>query len=145
MSALLACVVPLHASEPIQVHWSEVCKAAGGDQLTVTTTNGDTVDGYCASVDVYDISVTTPDKRVIKIARTALARIEKHDQNNEGRQLRSLGRGLSHGFGLLLSPMAPLGLAVVPPMLAWAAVAAPFCAIGDAIHDQAATQEIKVI
>jgi len=145
LSALLACTLPLHAADPIQARWSEVCRAAGSDQLTITTANGDTVNGYCTSVDANDMSVTTLDKRVVKIARTALSRIDKHSTSNDGRQLRSLGRSIGHGFGVLLSPWAPVGLFVVPPLLAWGAVAAPFCVIGDLIHQEAGTQEIKII
>ena len=49
------------------------------------------------------------------------------------------------GFEVLLSPYAPLGLAVVPPMLAWRAGAAPFCLLGDLIHQETGSREIKVI
>jgi hypothetical protein len=144
LSAVLAWTLPLHAAEHIEVHWSEVCKVADGHQLTIMTTNGDTVDGYCMSINVDEMAVTTKDKRVVKIARAALSRIEMQRSRN-GHQLSSLGKGLGWGFDVLLSPHAPLGLVVLPPMLAWGAVAAPFCLLGDLIHQETGTHEIKVI
>jgi hypothetical protein len=45
---------------------------------------------------------------------------------------------------MVLSPWAPIGLAAVPVLLAWDAVAAPFCLIGDLTHRDSDTQ-IKVI
>src|SRR5216684_613030 len=81
---------------------------------------------------------------VRQVARAALSRIRMQRSKNE-HQLRSLGRGLRWGFEVLLSPYAPLGLAVVPPMLAWGAGAAPFCLLGDLIHQETGSREIKVI
>ena len=145
LPAVIVFALPLHADDSIQVRLNEVCKVADGNRLTISTSTGERVEGYCMSINVDEIAVTTRDQRVVKIARKALSRIDMQRSKNDGHQLRLLGRGLRQGFGLLLSPMAPLGLAIVPPMLAWGAVAAPFCIIGDLTHQANRTQEIKVI
>jgi len=144
LSAVMAWTLPLHAAEHIEAHWSEVCRVADGHRLTITTTNGDTVDGYCNSINADEMAVTTKDRGIVKVARTALSRIQMQRSQN-GHQLSSLGKSLKWGFDVLLSPHAPFGLVVLPPMLAWGAVAAPFCLLGDLIHQESGSQEIKVI
>lgn len=148
---LLAAVwsFPLYAADAIQAHWNEVCRAAGGNQLTITTFGGTTVEGYCLSVSIDEITVTTTNQRVVRIARKTLSRIEVQRSQNNGHQLIALGRGvhagLRTGVGWLLSPYAPLGIVAVPVTLAWGAVAAPFCALADLTHRTSHTQEIQVI
>jgi hypothetical protein len=146
--ALMAWTPPLHASDQIEVKWTEVCKVVDGHSLTITTVNGDTVDGYCLSIDVDQIVVTAKDQKVVKIARAALSRIQM-SRSKKTHQLSSLrhgmGVGLRQGFDWLLSPYAPLGLVVVPGTVAWGAVAAPFCLIGDLKDKVEGRQEIKVI
>jgi hypothetical protein len=50
-------------------------------------------------------------------------------------RLKSLGKGMKHGMHdgvkMTFSPLAPIGLVVIPGTLAWGAVAAPFCILGD--------------
>jgi hypothetical protein len=152
LSAVIAWTLPLHATEQVEVRWSEVCRVADGHQLTITTTNGDTVDGYCMSINVDEMAVTTKDRRVVKVARAALSRIQMQMQPSpKGHYLRSLGKGMHEGFrqgfSWLLSPYAPLGLVVVPGTVAWGAIAAPFCLLGDLKDNTISEQskEIKVI
>ena len=154
LSAVMVGALPLHAAEPIQVHWNEVCRVAADRQLVITTADGNTVEGYCVSITVDQMAVTTPDRQIVKIARTALSRIQMHRSpgHQQGHQLRSLGQGmrtgLRYGFKSLLSPYAPIGIVTVPATLAWGAVAAPFCLLGD-LRDRVTgkqdIQEIKVL
>ena len=149
LSALIVLAAPLRADDGIQVRWIEVCRVAEGKQLTIKTLNGDTVAGYCMSINVNEIAVNTKDKKVVKIARTTLSRIDMERKKNQGHQLRSLGNGvrtgLRKGFEWLLSPSAPLAIVAVPVTLAWGAVAAPFCLIGDLTYKAGDMQQIKVI
>ncbi len=106
-------------------------------------------------IGVDEISVNTKDRGVVKVARSALSRIDMHlhISSHRGHELRALGHGvhvgLSHGFGWLLSPAAPLGIVTIPATLAWGAVSAPFCAIGDVAAKlapaPATEREIRVI
>jgi len=141
--------LPIRAAEQIQVHWNEVCTAAGGKQLTIQTVDGGSVNGYCMSISVDEIAITTKDQRVVRIARKTLSRIDVQRSKNDGHQLRALGHGVHKGlkrqFGWLLSPYAPLGIVGLPATLAWGAVSAPFCLLGDLTHTPGSTQEIKVI
>jgi hypothetical protein len=130
---------------------------AEGQPLTLTTADGATVDGYCVAIGVDEISVNTKDRGVVKVARSALSRIDMHlhTSSHRGHELRALGHGvhvgLSRGFGWLLSPDALLGIVTIPATLAWGAVSAPFCAIGDVaakaklVPPPATEREIRVI
>jgi hypothetical protein len=135
---------PLLAQESVHVAWTQVCRTANGRQMRLTTNTGDTVEGYCMSVSVDEISLRTPDQRAVKIARAAMARIVVTPQEH---QLRALGRGmrksLRTGFRALLSPMAPAGMVLIPATLAWGAVSAPFCAAGDLFAGKSTGTEIR--
>ena len=140
----LAAWAPLHAAD-LQAHWNDLCHVAANRQLSVTTTDGRTVNGSCASSDADGLSLTA-NQRVIKIARSTLTRIQLY-QPGSGHHLADLGKGMSKsfrmGFGWLFSPAAPLGLVVIPATVAWGAVAAPFCLLSE-LGDEPVTQDIKV-
>ncbi len=142
----LAAWAPLQAADDIHTKWNDLCHMAANRQLSVTTTDGRTVNGSCASTDADGLSLTA-NQRVIKIARSTLTRIQLY-QPGSGHHLADLGHGMSKsfrtGFGWLFSPAAPLGLVAIPATVAWGAVAAPFCLLGDLGDDGPVTQEIKV-
>jgi hypothetical protein len=144
--ALMAAVPGLRAADPIQVPWNQVCRVAYERQLSITLANGDIVLGYCMSINVDEIALTSKGHKVVKIARSAFQRIQMKPKEH---QLKSLGRGvrkgLHQGSDWLLSPYAPLGIVTIPATLAWGAVAAPFCLLGDLAHGQTGPQEIKVL
>ena len=148
LTALVMAVssLPLNAAEPLKVNWNQVCQAADGRELTVTTANGETTQGYCFSIKVDEIAVTTKDHNVVKIARSTLARIDVH--RTKGHQLSSLGKGmhdgLKWGFDSMLSPLAPVGIVAVPATLAWGVVAVPFCLLGALRYKASGKQEIKL-
>jgi hypothetical protein len=137
--------LPLYAAPPITVGWNQVCRITAGHELVVTTTTGDTVEGFCVGVDVSEITVNTWDHRVVKIARNTLSRIDMH--RSKGHQLRALRDGvrggLRWGLGALLSPAGPAAAVAIPATLAWGAAAAPFCLLGDLKAKATGMQEIK--
>jgi hypothetical protein len=142
---ILAALAPLHAAD-LQARWTDLCRVAAGHQLNLTTSDGKTVSGTCGSVSADELSLTV-NKRAIKIARSALTRIQMYDPGN-GHHLADLGDGMSKsfkkGFGWLFSPAAPLGLVAIPATVAWGAVSAPFCILGDMGSNGPTTQEIKL-
>ena len=123
----------LYASDPISVPWDQVCRVSTGHELLATTASGDTVEGFCVGIDVNEITVRTNDRKVVKIARNTLSRLEMHRGN--GHQFRSLRAGvygnLKWGFDALLSPRMLAGAVAIPGTLAWGAVTTPFCLLGD--------------
>jgi hypothetical protein len=145
----MAIALPLRADDSVRVRWTDVCKAADGHPLVITTSAGDTVAGHCLSISVDEIALTTKDRGVVRVTRAALSRIGMQRTTNDGHQLKTLRtglhKGLSKGFEWLFSPYAPLGLVAVPATLAWGAVSAPFCLLGDVTQQIAGTQEITVI
>jgi hypothetical protein len=150
LTAALSWTVPLHAADPIETHWSDVCKVSAGNELVLTTLDGATADGYCVRVNVDEIAITTLDHRTIHVARATLASLQVRHSHAKGHQLKSLHKeiheGLREELSWLLSPMAPLGLVAVPATLAWGAVAAPFCMLGDLVSKiTPADQEIKLL
>jgi hypothetical protein len=62
--------------------------------------------------------------------------------------LADLGDGMSksfrRGFGWLFSPAAALGLVTIPATVAWGAVAAPFCLLGDLGDTGPVTRDVKI-
>ena len=146
LSAALAWTLPLHAADDIHTHWINLCHVAGAHQLNLTTTDGKTVSGTCTSMNNDEIALTA-NQSVVKIARATLTRIQMYQPSNH--HLADLGTGMaksfSRGFSWLFSPAAPLGLITIPATVAWGAVSAPFCLLGDMGDNGPTTQEIKVI
>jgi hypothetical protein len=145
--AVLAWTLPAHAADDIHSKWTDLCHVAGRRQLNVTTSDGKTVSGSCTSTDADGLSLNS-NQRVVKIARSTLTRIQMYDPGN-GHHLADLGDGMyksfRKGFGWLFSPAAPLGLVAIPATVAWGAVSAPFCVLGDLGSDGPVTRDVKVI
>jgi hypothetical protein len=146
LSAALAGAFPMHAADDVHTRWNDLCRVAGGHQLNVTTSDGQTVSGSCSSTDADGLSLTA-NQRIVKIARSTLTRIQMYQPGN-GHHLADLGNGMSksfvRGFGWLFSPAAPLGLVAIPATVAWGAVAAPFCLLGDMGDNGPVTQDVKI-
>lgn len=125
--------------------WTSVCRVSQDHRLTITTTNGETVEGYCTSISVDDITLTK-DQRFVTVARNDISRLKMH--RAKGHQLAALwthvGHGLRDGTTLLFSPFAPVGIVMVPGSLAWGAAASPFCLIADFADLLAGENEIQV-
>jgi hypothetical protein len=146
LSAALAWTLPLHAANDIHARWDDLCRVAAGRQLHVSTTDGNTVSGLCSATTTAELSLTA-NQRVVKIARSALTRIQMYEPGN-GHHLADLGNGMyksfSKGFAWLFSPAAPLGLIALPATVAWGAVAAPFCLLGDLGDNGPVTRDIHL-
>jgi hypothetical protein len=147
LAAVLLSSLRLYAQDAVDVQWDHVCRYAAHRDLLMTTASGDKVEGVCHSITVDELSVRTHDGKIVKVARQALEKMEM--QRAYRHQLRSLGKGmrgvLKSGFGALFSPMAPAGLVMVPATLAWGAVSAPFCIVGDIGAAVAGRQRINPI
>jgi hypothetical protein len=113
--------------------------------MIVTTTTGESVQGYCTSIEVDEIALRT-DKQVVRIAKSKISGLRVH--RVRGHQFSSLwrevGGGVRYGTGLLFSPYAPVGLVWVPGTVAWGAVATPFCLLADVADRMAGEKVIKV-
>jgi hypothetical protein len=137
---------PLRAADPIQTQWHNLCRVSQGHSLQITTSTGEIVEGVCVAINVDEVSIRTVDNRIVKIGRRAYSRILL--AANDRHPLRSLGKGMKKGFrdgfNMLLSPMAPAGIVVLPVTVAWGAVSAPFCALGELKGKFAKSQEIEV-
>ena len=150
LAASVATAPRLFAADQIRVQWNELCRTSQGHQLNIRTSAGETVEGACLAITVDEVSIQTRDHRVVKLTRAALARVEMQRAMDEGHQLRALGRGvhksLKKSISLLFSQYAPAGIVAVPATLAWGAIAAPFCVLGDlAHHGGPEAKEIKII
>jgi hypothetical protein len=138
---------PLQAG-PIKAHWSQVCGIANGRELTITTANGETEQGRCAAIDVSGgLRLRKADGSDVVVERILVTRIVMGKPG--ARLLRSLGDTMSEGLGSgiysLLTPYAPYGILVIAGTLAYGAIAAPFCLLGDLFSHGSGTQEIQVI
>jgi hypothetical protein len=149
LAGVILCSLPLCAADPVEVPWNQLCKAAMGNQLMITTADGATVDGLCMSITVDEVAIRTENQQVVKIARSALSRIKMHRSIQQQHPLRALGKDLRRtfheGFDMLLSPAAPAGIVILPVTAAWGVVAAPFCALGELKNKLDGPREVKVI
>jgi hypothetical protein len=143
----LLSTLPLRAGDALEVQWNKVCQVANGHELLVRTAAGDTVQGICLSVNVDEMAVRTKDNKIVRVARSTMSRLDMYRSPNH--QLRSLGKGmhagLKEGSRELLSPKAVAGIAMIPGTLAWGAISAPFCALGDLKSKLEGTRQIKPI
>ena len=143
-TAVLLCS-PLLRADTTPLPWNGVCQASRDHRLTITTNNGETVEGYCTAINVDEITLTK-NQRVVKIARNSISRLQMH--RTKGHQFaalwRHVGHGLQDGTTLLFSAFAPVGMVMVPGSLAWGAVASPFCLIGDFADLLAGENEIQL-
>jgi len=116
------------------VHWRDLCSASQNSLLIVTTSAGQTVEGRCLTVSETELTLSTEDHGLVKIARATLSKtLMKTGRGNH--ELRNLHRDvhelLKREVSGLLTETGPLDLIAIPPTLAWEVAAAPFCALGD--------------
>jgi hypothetical protein len=136
--------LPLYAGDTIEVPWNQLCRQTNFHEVAITTTTGETVEGYCMMIDVNQVSINV-NGNPVKIARANIARLL---MTPRGHNLKSLGKGvrggLSYGFNALLSPSAVLGAIAIPGTLAWGAVSTPFCVLGDLRAKLSHSKEIRI-
>jgi hypothetical protein len=149
LAGVIVCSLPLCAADPVEVPWNQLCKAATGNHLMITTSDGATVDGLCMSITVDEVAIRTENQKVVKIARTALSKIQMHRRLEQQHPLKQLGKGLRtyfrDGFDMLFTPAAPGGILLIPVTAAWGVIAAPFCALGELKNKLDGPREVKVI
>jgi hypothetical protein len=149
LAGVIICSLPLCAADPDEVPWNQLCKKAMGNQLKITTADGATVDGFCMTITVDEVAISTENQKVVKVARTVLSKVQMHRGLEQQHPLKALGKGLHRtfreGFDMLLSPAAPVGIVVLPATAAWGVVAAPFCALGELKNKLDGPREVRVI
>src|SRR4029077_17026178 len=132
LCGVIVCSLPLCAADPVEVPWNQLCRAATGNHLMITTADGATVDGLCMSITVDEVAIRTENQKVVKIARTALSKIQMHRRPEQEHPLKALrntmGAGFRDGLGILFTPEPPGAIMLIPATAAWGVVAAPFCA-----------------
>lgn len=145
--AIAASSNSLMAADQAEVQWQQVCQVTHGHELQVTTATGEKVTGYCVSIDVNQMTLSTSDHKLIKVAKATLAHLEM--ERSKGHQVAALRRGvhkgLADGVNNLLSPQAIGGLVLIPTTIAWGAVSLPFCLLGDLKSKLSGNREIKPI
>lgn len=127
----------------VRVEWTDVCKAAAGDPVTVEA-DGKTLTGFCTSVTVEELVLRTRENRLVTIARSKLSRILATHATSSGLvALRDqTGSNLRSTLRTIFSPSAVTGLVRLPFVVGYSAVALPFCALHDLFH-RSDTREIK--
>jgi hypothetical protein len=128
------------------VEWSNLCANTARELLVVTTESGDTIRGYCVSVQYDEVAIRTVDGKVVRIARGRLKKVLALTVAEN--RMKAVGKGMKQGLGygvkMTFSPLAPVGLAVIPGTLAWGAVATPFCILGDLFGGKPAQRVLAV-
>ena len=142
--ALAVSSVPLYAGDTVEIRWTQLCRQTNFHEVSITTTTGETIEGYCMMIDVNQVSINV-NGNPVKIARANIGRLLILPR---GHNFKSLGKGvrggLSYGFNALLSPSAVLGAVAIPGTLAWGAVSTPFCVLGDLRAKLNHSKEIRI-
>ena len=122
---------PTPAGKPVE--WLNLCANTARELLVVTTERGDTIQGYCFFVKHDELTVRTEDGKMVKIARGTVEKVLALavPEHRLKALAKGMKQGLHDGVKMTFSPLAPVGLAVIPGTLAWGAVATPFCVLGD--------------
>ena len=145
MIIVLACSASVYA-DTVEVPWAKVCEASHGKSLVVTTTNGETLEGFCTSINVDEIGLTK-DQRLVKVAKSATCAASR-----ASRQESSVCRAVERsGARIAGRSRFPIFFALRRWewsqffwTLAWGAVASPFCLLADLGDRLAGENEIKV-
>jgi hypothetical protein len=128
------------------VEWRNLCSNTARELLVVTTESGDTVQGYCVSVQYDEVAIRTVDGKVVRVARGTLKTVLALAVAEN--RMKALGKGMKQGlrYGVktTFSPLAPIGLVVIPGTLAWGAAATPFCILGDLFGGKPAQRVLAV-
>jgi hypothetical protein len=129
------------------VEWNNLCANTAKELLVVTTESGDTIKGYCVFVQHDELTVRTEDGKMVKIARGTLRKVLAGAVPEH--RLKALRKGVKDslrvGVKLTFSPVAPVGLVVIPGTLAWGAVATPFCILGDLFAEKPAAPHVLAV
>jgi hypothetical protein len=148
-AVLIAFSAPAQSPAPTPetpVEWPNLCARTARELLVVTTGSGDTIRGYCVFVQHDELTIRTVDGKIVKIARGTLTKVLALSVPEH--RLKALGKGMKEGFHngvkMTFSPLAPVGLAVIPGTLAWGAVATPFCILGDLFGGKARQRVLAV-
>jgi hypothetical protein len=148
--AALAGSAALRAQDSVELPLEGVCQYANGSTsprtIQIKTSSGQTVEGVCFTTTVDEIQVKTP-QGIVNIARAQLSRVTLVDIQAH-HQLRHLfkhvGKGLDQSAKLIPTEAGLGGLIGIPAILAYGAVATPFCLLGDIIG-YTKTTEVKIL
>ena len=126
----------LHAEVPKK--WSELTTYLRGKYVTIVTKDGRRMQGHFVGTSPTDVILddrTTGDLfygNNVLVPRATFTTIRVGSEPIQLEKLgRDLHRGYAHALRRLFSEAAPLGIVEVPIITAWAAISAPFCALGD--------------
>jgi hypothetical protein len=61
-SALSTFALPAPAESVVRIHWSDFCRVTAGTDVTVTTLDGNHIEGRCLKVDVDEIELSSTTK-----------------------------------------------------------------------------------
>ena len=131
--AALAGSATLRAQDSVQLPLEQVCNYARSRTIQVKTATGETVEGVCFSVSVDEIQVKTQNG-LMKVARSQLSRVSVVEMPRR-QHLARLGKHVKQGIDgsakMIPTEAGIVGIIGVPMTLAYGAVAAPFCLLGD--------------
>jgi hypothetical protein len=131
--AALAGSAALRAQDSVDVPLPRVCDYARSRTIQVKLPTGETVEGVCFSTTVDEMQVQTKNG-IVKIARAQLSRVsvvEVPRRQHLARLGKHVKQGLDGSVKMIPTEMGLAGVVGVPLTLAYGAVAAPFCLLGD--------------
>jgi len=137
---LFTASLPLLAGEPIKTQWLQLCTTTAGRQITISTSDGSTVRGTCASASPTDLTVQQSPDQVRTVERTVVTRISMNGAQPRRHYFlnlhKNVGSALEYEAQGIPTPLAPFAIAAMPVTIAGGWVASPFALIFDLFDTQ---------
>jgi hypothetical protein len=126
------------ANAQVPKKWSELTTYLKGKYVTIVTSDGRSMHGHFIGTSPTTVILDSGREAdfiysgSFEVPRASFTTIRVGGEPINLEKLgRDLHRGYAHAFRRLFSEAAPLGIIEVPAITAWAAISAPFCALGD--------------
>ena len=79
---LFLCPLSLVADNSIKTRWEQLCTAVGGRRLSISTVQGETVQGKCMSTDATTVRLNQGAGQVVSVERTGIKQITAKDPHH---------------------------------------------------------------
>jgi hypothetical protein len=135
------------------VPFQNVCREAGGREVTIVIKTGETYTGQCVFVEGDRLQFSAKDpanaasfqRKVMQISRDAITRFRISAAESElDRYGQNVRKEFKTSFSRIFSSRAPEGLVRLPATVAYTVVTAPFCLLGEMFRDRPAPREITI-
>jgi len=145
---LFTASLPLLAGDPIKTQWQQLCTTTAGRQITISTSDGNTVRGTCTATSPTALTVRESTEQIRTVERSAVTRISMNGAQPRRHYFlnlhKNVGSALEYEAQGIPTPLAPFAIAAMPVTIAGGWVASPFALIFD-LFDTPSEGDVEVL